>query len=378
MSAATLKCGRRTGHVAAPRSKSHEHRLLIADFLAGDMSRLAPAEGDADDIVATKRCLAALATDDPTPLLDCGESGSTRRFLAPVAAALGKSPVFKTAGRLAERPQKDYSELVPGEFVLEGDVSSQFVTGLLFALPLLDGDSSIRFSTPLQSKDYVEMTRRVLIGAGIYLGVREDGFDIPGGQTYQPQPDAQVEGDWSGAAFWYGMNALGSDVSVEGLSRDSVQPDRAVIELARKISTAWTGEKVGVDVSGCPDIFPVLAVVAGASSGETLFTGTRRLRLKESDRVAAMSDVLKQFGAAVSAEEENAVVVRGTGGRFGGGSFSSFGDHRIAMAVAVGATVADGDVEIDDVSCAAKSYPSFFETFDALRIMPGDAFAPQA
>ena len=367
MAGITLKNGRRRGQVTAPRSKSHEHRLLIADFLAGDMTRLAPAEGDADDIVATKRCLAALATDEAAPLLDCGESGSTRRFLAPIAAALGKKPIYKTAGRLAERPQIAYDDLKPGEFTLEGDVSSQFVTGLLFALPLLDGDSSIRFSTPLQSKDYVEMTRRVLIGAGIYVGIREDGFDIPGGQTYLPQPEAKVEGDWSGAAFWYGMNALGSEIIIDGLSRDSVQPDRAVAELARRISTAWTGEKVGVDVSGCPDIFPVLSVVAGASPGETLFTGTRRLRLKESDRVEAMAEALKGFGVDTSADE-NTFTVRGVGGLLRGGSFTSYSDHRIAMAIAVGATAAEGTVEIDDADCAAKSYPSFFATFEGLAV----------
>jgi len=362
----TLKNGRRRGQVCAPRSKSHEHRLLIADFLAGDMTRLAPADGDADDIIATKRCLAALATDDAAPLLDCGESGSTRRFLAPVAAALGKHPVYKTAGRLAERPQIAYDDLKPGEFALEGDVSSQFVTGLLFALPLLDGDSSIRFTSPLQSKDYVEMTRRVLIGAGIYVGVREDGFDVPGNQAYLPQPDAEVEGDWSGAAFWYGMNALGSEIIVTGLSKDSVQPDRAVVEFARRISTAWNGEKVGVDVSGCPDIFPVLSVVAGASSGETLFTGTRRLRIKESDRVEAMAQALERFGVETSAEE-NSFTVRGTGGPLRGGSFESYSDHRIAMAIAVGATVADGPVEIDDAACVAKSYPMFFDTLEKLQ-----------
>ena len=366
MSAITLKPGHRSGHVEAPRSKSHEHRLLIADFLAGDMSRLEARDGDSDDIVATKRCLAALADDNPTPLLDCGESGSTRRFLAPVAAALGKRPVYKTAGRLSERPQKDYDDIAPGEFVLEGDVSSQFVTGLLFALPLLDGDSSIRFSTPLQSKDYVEMTRRVLIGAGLYIGVREDGFDVPGGQTYQPQPDAVVEGDWSGAAFWYGMNALGSEISVSGLQRGSAQPDRVVADLVRRIASAWKDEEVGVDVAGCPDLFPVLAVVAGASSGETHFSGTRRLRLKESDRVAAMAEALKRFGAECEADE-NTVVVHGRGEPLKGGQFSSFGDHRIAMAVAVGATAAGEDVEIDDVACAAKSYPSFFETFCGLH-----------
>lgn len=365
-----IEPGRRRGRVEAPRSKSHEHRLLIADFLAGDYSRLAPREGDADDIQATKRCLLALTGDDTAPFLDCGESGSTRRFLAPIAAALGKKPVFKTAGRLADRPQMDYDDLQPGEFKLAGDVSSQFVTGLLFALPLLKGDSFIRFTAPLESKGYVEMTRRVLVGAGIFIGVRDDGYDVPGGQTYHAQPDVAVEGDWSGAAFWFAMNALGSDIKVSGLDAKSVQPDRVVQDHLQRISTAWNGERVFVDVSECPDLFPALSVVAAASPGETLFTGTRRLRLKESDRTATMEDVLKRFGAEVE-NRENEFSVRGSEEPFRGGEIETGGDHRIAMAAAVGATHADGPVELDDAACAAKSYPSFFADFERLeRIRP--------
>lgn len=363
-----IEPGRRRGRVEAPRSKSHEHRLLIADFLAGDYSRLAPREGDADDIQATKRCLLALTGDDTAPFLDCGESGSTRRFLAPIAAALGKKPVFKTAGRLADRPQMDYDDLQPGEFKLAGDVSSQFVTGLLFALPLLKGDSFIRFTAPLESKGYVEMTRRVLVGAGIFIGVRDDGYDVPGGQTYHAQPDVAVEGDWSGAAFWFAMNALGSDIKVSGLDAKSVQPDRVVQDHLQRISTAWNGERVFVDVSECPDLFPALSVVAAASPGETVFTGTRRLRLKESDRTATMEDVLKRFGAEVE-NRENEFSVRGSEEPFRGGEIETGGDHRIAMAAAVGATHADGPVELDDAACAAKSYPSFFADFERLERM---------
>ncbi len=361
----TIANGPRRGLVKAPRSKSHEHRLLIADFLSGDYSRLVDHDGDSDDIVATKRCLRALSADDPMPLLDCGESGSTRRFLAPIAAALGKKPVFKESGRLGSRPNLVYDELKAGEFRLEGDVSSQFVTGLLFALPLLEGDSHIRFNSPLQSRGYVDMTLRVLSGAGIFISLDEDGFGIPGGQVYHSQKDVAVEGDWSGAAFWYGMNALGSEVLVEGLDPKSAQPDRVVVEHLRKITTGWTNETVGLDVSSCPDLFPVLSVVAAGTPLKTIFTGTKRLRLKESDRIAAMADVLGRFGVKTEAEE-NSFTVHGSERPFSGGEFSSFGDHRIAMSIAVGATHASSPMKVDDIACAAKSYPDFFSDFSRL------------
>ena len=357
-----IQPGARSGRVEAPRSKSHEHRLLIADFLAGDIRRLGAMPSDPDDIRATKRCLLALSEDDPAPLLDCGESGSTRRFLSPVAAALGKHPVWKTAGRLASRPQMDYETLAPGEFSLGGDVSSQFVTGLLFALPLLESDSSIRFTSPLESTGYVDLTLRVLEGAGIRVSQTDDGYDVPGGQKYRDQHDTPVEGDWSGAAFWLAMNALGSNVSVEGLDYRSVQPDRVVRDLIGRVESAYAHERVFLDVSGCPDLFPALSVVAASRDAETVFSGTKRLRLKESDRMASMSDVLRRFGVETE-ERPNEFVVKGTDKPFKGGDFVSFGDHRVAMAIAVGATHADGTVEIDDEECASKSYPGFFADF---------------
>ncbi len=350
------------GAVAVPRSKSHEHRLLIADFLAGDDARLVEVEDDAEDIVATKRCLRVLRTDEPSPLLDCGESAATRRFLGPVAAALGKRPVFKTAGRLASRPQLDYPELQPGEFRLAGDVSSQFVTGLLFALPLLDGDSYIRLESSLKSRGYVELTLKVLTGAGVFISIRDDGFGVPGAQTYQSQRELPVEGDWSAAAVWQAMNALGSEVLLEGLDRRSAQPDRVASEWLRRISTAWAGERVTIDISDCPDLFPVLAVVAAGSAAATTLTGIGRLRLKESDRVAAMADVLARFGVSAEIADET-FAVSGRWRPLAGGNFSSFADHRIAMAIAVGATRCDSPVEIDDAECVAKSYPRFFDDF---------------
>lgn len=361
--------GHRRGAANPPRSKSHLHRLLIADFLAGDLSRLADDPADSEDINATKRCLGALAGRDSAPVLDCGESGSTLRFIAPVAAALGKRPVFKKAGRLADRPALEYDGIRSGLHELRGDVSSQFVTGLLFALPLLKGDSRISFTTPLESRGYVDMTLDVVRGAGIVVEERDGGFDVPGSQTFRAQPDAEAETDWSGAAFWLAANAIGSDVTVEGLNPRSAQPDRHVVDALATIAGRAPGRDA-LDVSQFPDSFPVLAVAAACTPGETVFTGTRRLRIKESDRVAAMADVLTRFGIEAAADEAS-FSVRGVAGKLKGGSFTSYGDHRIAMSIAVGATCAQSAVEIDDTACAAKSYPKFFEELGRMDVFEG-------
>lgn len=350
----TLTPGPRRLQITVPPSKSHAHRLLIANFLAGDRACLAPADGDSADVQATKRCLAALAEQTATPVLDCGESGSTLRFLAPVAAALGKRPTYIRRGRLADRPFKDYQDLKAGLHELPGNVSSQFVTGLLFTLPLLSGNSQIRFTSPLESRGYVDLTLAVLRGAGIVVESREDGFDVPGGQHYRLQ-SSSVEGDWSGAAFWFAMNALGSEVEISGLNPDSAQPDRAIHELTADFPTS-------IDVAQYPDIFPVLTIVAAFRDQRTTFTGIARLRLKECDRVEAMRVTLEKIGVAVEVSEESFTVLRGVES-FPGGNFSAFGDHRIAMSVAVAATRSTGPVTIDDENCVSKSYPGFFDLF---------------
>ena len=386
-----LACGVRKGAVVVPPSKSHEHRLLIANFLAGlrrGQETAAPvgrasSTGDAAssplrdnaDIEATKRCLAALATDGLEPELDCGESGSTLRFLAPVAAALGKRPRYIRRGRLAERPFKDYASLAPGVHELAGNISSQFVTGLLFALPLLKGDSEIRFTSPLESRGYVDMTLRVIRNAGIEVEETENGFRVPGNQMYRPQ-SAVVEGDWSGAAFWYGMNALGSDIRINGLAADSAQPDRIIAKLCAKLPTE-------IDISQFPDNFPVLAVVAAGTPQTTTFVNIARLRLKECDRVAAMSEMLERLGVETQVLEPTAggevFVVNGTSEKFLSRTTSpeprtanheirTFNDHRIAMAAAVAATRASAPIVIDNSVCCSKSYPGFFEVFDSLTV----------
>lgn len=351
--------GKRQGVVDAPVSKSHLHRLLIAAFLHDPRRTFELAADDSQDIAATKRCLNALAQagEDVSPVLDCGESGSTLRFLSPVAAALGFRPKYEMRGRLASRPVLTYDTIQSGVHELKGNVSSQYVTGLLFALPVLAGQSEIRFSSPLESRGYVDMTLKVVRDAGIAIEETADGnFVIPGGQHFGEVDVSRPEGDWSGAAFWFAMNRLGSDVKVRGLDPESAQPDKAIAKLL--------GNKE-IDVSGCPDIFPALSTVAGALNQTTVFTGTARLKLKESDRTAAMRDVLKRFGVE-TAMTEDTFTVYGRGGPFKGGAFTSYGDHRIAMSIAVGATIADGAVEIDNTDCAAKSYPKFFELYDGL------------
>ena len=352
MGAITLRPGRLSGVVTPPLSKSHLHRLLIANFLAGDRSSLEKSEEDCEDILATKRCLKALSKPEYDCVLDCGESASTLRFLEPIAAALGKRAHFIGSERLLSRPRLEYRELKSGLHELPGDVSSQFVSALLFALPLLDGDSEIKFSSPLQSQGYVDLTRQVLTKAGIKL----EGFRVPGNQRYQTQALA-VERDWSGAAFWYGANALGSEITIEGMNLTSLQPDRAIVELVCDLPDE-------IEVSGYPDLFPILTVVAAGKARKTIFTGVSRLRFKESDRVKAMAENLRRMGVAVETADDSFSVV-GTAGRFVGGSFNAGGDHRVAMALAIASTRGKADFEIIGAECVRKSYPHFFETFKA-------------
>ena len=358
------------GRLAVPVSKSHYHRLMIADFLAGGSAWAKSGAGECADVEATRRCLAALAGNKPTttsfePILDCGESGSTLRFLAPVAAALGAKPQFIRRGRLAERPMIDYSSLASGRHELRGDISSQFVTGLLFALPLLNGDSEIVFTTPLQSRGYVDMTLRVIREYGIEVEETAYGFKVLGNQRFVSPGVFAPEGDWSGAAFWYAANALGAEVEVTNLSDDSAQPDRAVKELVRRIASG-TGDR-DIDISGCPDLFPALAGGAAATKAETRFVNAARLRIKESDRIEAMEKTLAAFRVGTWSTDDTVTVI-GTDRRFAACSIDSFNDHRIAMAAAVASIRSEGPVLVKGAGSVAKSYPAFFADMENLRV----------
>lgn len=356
-----ITAGKRRGEITPPVSKSHLHRLLFADFLGGDYTRLQINADDPEDIRATKRCLLALTEDTATPVLDCGESGSTLRFLKPVAAALNKRPQYVTKGRLAQRPGIDYPELKCGLHELPGNVSSQFATGLLFALPILKGDSEIRFTTPLESRGYVDMTLQVLRQSSIAITETPTGFKIPGNQSYQAPTTVQPERDWSGASFFIAMNYLGSEIKINGLNEDSLQPDRALPELLKK-----QGEVI--DVSQCPDIFPPLAVALAGKHGTTTITGIRRLRLKESDRIATTQTLLKAIGISCQITEDS-FTVAGIDKPFQvKEEIKTFGDHRIAMSAAAAATNAKVPIIIDDATCCAKSYPSFFAQLSTLTL----------
>lgn len=354
-----IPSGQRKGQVRPPVSKSHLHRLLIADFLSGGDAWRHTRDNESDDIAATRRCLTALHSGSSTPVMDCGESGSTLRFMRPLAAALGRRPEFIMRGRLAARPDISYDSLKSGLFQLPGDVSSQFATGLLFALPLLNGDSEIRFTSPPQSLGYIDMTLDVLAASGIDVVSTSTGYIIKGNQKFSLPSGTEAECDWSGAAFWLAMNHLGSQIEIDGLNPASLQPDAIAPSLLSQIG----GEK---DVAQCPDLFPAIAVAAAGDDATTVFTSTRRLRLKESDRIAAVGVLLDSIGVHSTAEE-NRFIVHGAGKPFTGGcKVATYSDHRIAMAAAVAASKSLQPIEIDNPDCVAKSYPGFFDVYSRL------------
>ena len=413
-----LEPGRLRGTVAAPPSKSAAHRAILCAALAAifapreEASVLSPLDLS-DDIRATLGAVRALGVEavlengvctlrrgerpEGVVPLDCCESGSTLRFLIPIAAALGVSAVFTGRGRLPGRPIGLYAELLPqhgvccrtegglpfsiegrltpGVFALPGNVSSQFITGLLFALPLLSGDSEIVLTTPLESAAYVEMTVQAMADFGVAVAHTKGGWRIPGNQRYRPRRYT-VEGDWSQAAFFLAAGALGGDVLVTGVRRDSLQGDKAIAELLaqggarlswetdglRCTADAWHG--IGVDASQIPDLVPILAAAFSLAEGETVIAHAERLRLKESDRLAAMARGLSALGADVR-ETEDGLVLRGTPS-LRGGEAEGANDHRVVMSLSVAALRAAGPCTVTDAGSIRKSYPGFFHDYTAL------------
>lgn len=380
----TITPGLLRGAITPPPSKSQAHRLLIAAALADGESRIEHL-ADSQDIQATRRCMAALkAPGEDLPVLDCGESGSTLRFLIPVALALRGGGRFTGRGRLMERPQKPYFDLfdekgiayrqedgvltvqgrlTPGTFALPGDVSSQFVTGLLYALPLLEGDSRITLTTPLESRGYVDMTLEALERFGIRAEC-PDGrtLRVPGGQTYRPCR-AAVESDYSQAAFYYAANGLGGQVEILGLNPRSAQGDRCIVPYHMQLCGPGEAE---LDVSQCPDLVPPLAAHAALRQGITRIVNAARLRIKESDRLTAVTQVLTALGADVVEGADRLTITGQPEGLAGGVTVDSHNDHRIAMMLAVAACRAAGPVTVTGAGCVAKSYPNFWEDYERL------------
>lgn len=400
----TITPSKLTGTVTPPPSKSQAHRLLIAAALAEGESVISDVSCS-QDMEATLHCLRELGAEwersgdvltirglganamSPLrrmayPHLDCGESGSTLRFLIPIALAVRGGGIFTGRGRLMERPQKPYfdlfgekgifyeqkdgtltvqGQLLPGEYRLPGDVSSQFFTGLLFALPLLEGDSYIVPTTPVESWDYILMTMEALFAAGVAAEEPREGcpyFYIHGGQTYAPI-HAAVECDWSQAGFWYAAKALDNPVEVAGMNPHSTQGDKAVAEHFAKLSQSGD---VDIDVSGCPDLVPPLAAMAAVRSGVTRLTNAARLRMKESDRLASVTAVLSAMGADIE-EGPDFLLVQGKQQLKGGVTVDSFNDHRIAMMTAIAATRCQESVTLTGAEAVNKSYPDFWQEY---------------
>lgn len=383
------------GTIAAVPSKSQAHRLLICAAMAGEPTDLRCA-ALSRDILATADCLRALGAQvnrtlegfsvvpGPRPgraEADCGESGSTLRFLLPVAGAMGVDTTFSLHGRLPQRPLSPLWEemkrmgarlsrptgdtvrcqgaLGPGTYTLAGDVSSQFISGLLFALPGLPGDSEIRLTGSIQSKSYLDMTLGALRTFGIEILEEDRGYWIPGNQRFRSPGALAVEGDWSNGAFWLTAKALGSELRVTGLDPNSSQGDRAAETLLLQILTRG-GD---IDVSQIPDLVPTLAVAAARGGGVTRFVGAGRLRIKESDRIASVSAMLRALGGRTE-EGPDSLTVYPTGLR--GGTVSAENDHRIAMAAAVASTICREPTTILGAEAVEKSYPAFWQDFRSL------------
>lgn len=413
MSTAIVSPSRLTGTVQAPPSKSAAHRALICAALSRGVCQIENLSYS-QDVQATLRAVQALGIHarlengaahlqpqeesvDAPVCVDCGESGSTLRFFIPIFAALGIPAVFTGQGRLPQRPIGIYLDLLPqhgvscctegglplriggclqpGLFELPGDVSSQFITGLLFALPLLEGDSEIHLTTPLESAGYVEMTLSVMRDFGVFAETTKDGWRVKGNQKYRAQKYT-VEGDWSQAAFFLAAGALGGDLYITGLKMDSCQGDRAAWELFSRMGAQITQENealhvrpgdlrgIVIDASQIPDLVPILAAASSLAKGHTSIRRAGRLRIKESDRLAAMASELQKLGARVS-ETPDGLEIDGIPS-LQGGEVCGWNDHRVVMSLAIAALRAQEEVSISDAQSVRKSYPDFFEIYEKL------------
>lgn len=403
-----------SGKIKAISSKSHAHRVLICSALANEPTKI-NCNVLSKDITATLECLKTLGADIKTEEntifvnpqkfsekaeIDCGESGSTLRFLLPVVSALGIDTKINAHGRLPERPLSPLKEelekkgvafetddkyplhitgnLQSGEYELAGNVSSQFVSGLLFALPLLEGDSKIKLIPPVESKPYIDMTVATLHDFGIEIEETENTYIIKGNQKYISPKEITIEGDWSNSAFFLCAGALSKDgVTVSGLDINSTQGDRKIIDILKRMGasvevnnneiTVKKNKLMGTMVNGgdIPDLVPIVSVMgAMCDKGVTHIVNASRLRLKESDRIATTEALLTKVGAAVS-ETDDGLVIWGENELIGG-RVEGANDHRIVMSAAILSCLCSLPVDIVGAEATQKSYPHFFEDFNSL------------
>ncbi|MDF2673499.1 MAG: 3-phosphoshikimate 1-carboxyvinyltransferase [Clostridiales bacterium] len=415
MNSVVISPGKLSGKVTIPSSKSISHRAVICAGLSDGISNIENVVFS-QDIIATSKAMEGLGVNlikdnsainikgtgqlkVKNPIINCYESGSTLRFLIPIAAAIGEKIKFIGKGRLIDRPLQPYydmfdeqqlyyenddgklpltidGKLKPGEYRIKGNISSQFISGLLFALPLLEGDSKIILTTPLESKPYVALTIEMLKKFSVCI--ENNAYKeilIKGNQKYKPT-DYRVEGDYSQAAFWLVAGTLGADVACEGLNMKSLQGDRVIIEIMKSMGAKFIGEddKIKalpsttwgsiIDASQCPDLVPILAVLAALSKGTTEIINAGRLRIKESDRLSAITSELSKIGADIE-ERPEGLIIRGREA-LKGGTVSSWNDHRIAMVLAIASIKCREPIIIQEPDCVKKSYPDFWKDFKGL------------
>lgn len=403
------------GKVQVPPSKSLAHRAIICASLAKGISRIDNIEYS-KDIQATIKAMQSLGTKieeykdyliiDGTSTftknnsdIDCEESGSTLRFMIPISIVEENKVHFTGRGNLGKRPLDTFYEiferqnigylykkdildlyvigkLKPDHYKIPGNISSQFITGLLFALPLLKGDSIIEITSPLESKGYIDLTLQMLNQYGIkVINNNYQSFIVIGNQEYHAQ-DYRVEADFSQAAFYLVAGAIGNDVVLTDLNLDSLQGDKATLDILEsmgaKITVLGDGVKVTgenlsatiVDASQCPDVIPVVSVALALATGRSEVINAKRLRIKECDRLVATSSQINELSGNVK-ELPEGMIINGVD-EFTGGNCSSYNDHRIAMMLAIAATRSIRPVIIDNMECVEKSYPSFWEDYKSL------------
>lgn len=401
------------GTVNVPPSKSDVHRAIICAAMANGVSRISPV-ALSNDIKATIGCIKALGADavlennvltvdgtnmykNKTALLDCGESGSTLRFFIPIAAVGNINATFVGKGKLPQRPIGIFTEALPkagtvcktegglpleikgqlksGIFEIPGNVSSQFITGLLLALPILEGDSEIVLTSPLESVGYTAMTIRTMKQFGVNIQATEKGWHIKGGQSYKTC-DYTTDGDWSQAAFFMVLGAVSGKVTVKGVAKDSTQGDKKCAEIfarfgakVTQLDNEVTVEKgelkaITVDASQIPDLVPVLSVCAAFADGTTKIINAERLRIKECDRLKATAELLNNLGGKVK-ELSDGLEITGVSS-LKGGNVNGYNDHRIVMSAAVCAARSDEDITATFAMSINKSYPDFYIDYNSI------------